>query len=279
MHTEPLESGRVIASRYRIEEILGAGTSATVYRGLRLSDGHGVAIKILRDEALAHAGLRRRFEREGAALAAMAHPNVIGVLELGEVREGPFLVMEHLRGCTLEKVLRHETLSIGLALDILDQLLAGLGFAHAHGVLHRDVKPENVFLAMRDDAAFCEVWGRQSGLTARGTIQGTPAYMAPEHVFGPDIDARSDVYAAGVLAHEMLTGRVPFEAPTLTELFQLHAVATVRPLREARPELESSPELEVVVQRALAKRPEHRFADASEMRAALASAFPQRRRR
>jgi eukaryotic-like serine/threonine-protein kinase len=275
--------GSTIANRYVLESALGSGAMGSVFRARR-TDGLPVAIKVLHGEALTRWDLRRRFEREASALASVVHPNVIGVLEFGEADGALFLAMELLAGDTLETLLARERLAPEVAVTIADQMLAGLAFAHAHGILHRDMKPDNVFLAKSPDgtttvklldfglAKFAdgETWGPRTVLTVQGAIMGTPAYMAPEQVFGPSVDARTDVYGAGVVLFEMLTGSWPFVAEELTDLFRAHAIEPPPTLRAMRPELEARPELDAVVQRALAKAPADRFADAREMRLALA---------
>jgi serine/threonine protein kinase len=278
-----LSVGSTIAGRYVLDAELGAGAMGAVFRGRR-ADGLPVAIKVLHGEALARWDLRRRFEREASALAAATHPNVIGVLEFGEAEGALFLVMELLEGTTLDERLSRERLAPDVAVAIADQMLAGLAFSHALGILHRDVKPENLFLAQGADGAvtaklldfglakFADggTWGPHTVLTKQGAIMGTPAYMAPEQIFGPTVDARSDVYGAGVVLFEMLTGSWPFVAEELTDMFRAHAVEPPPALAAMRPELEAHPALEAVVQRALAKAPADRFADAREMRFALA---------
>ena len=274
--------GTVIGGRYTLEAQLGVGAMGAVYRARRL-DGVPVAIKFLYGEALRREEFRRRFEREASALATIAHPHVIGVLELGDLDGMPFMVMELLEGGTLEDLLAQRRLDPEEALAIADQMLAGLAFAHAHGILHRDLKPENIFLAQQPDGRRSaklldfglvkftdrESWGQHSVLTQEGAILGTPAYMAPEQVFGPEVDASTDVYGAGVVLFELLTGTWPFISEHTNELFRAHALEPVPPLDSARPDLRARPELEAVVQRALAKKREERFADASEMRQAL----------
>jgi serine/threonine protein kinase len=280
---QALQPGQIFFDRYVVDVQIGEGGMGVVYRARRLADHLPVAIKLLQGEALTRPDLRKRFQREAVALSALTHPNVIGVLEFGEIGPALFLVMELLEGMTVEAVLESRSLAPDMALGIADQLLAGLGYVHAHGVLHRDVKPENMYLARQADGshvvklldfglvkftdrgAFAE--GTQ--LTAAGAMLGSPPYMAPEQIFGQAVDARTDVYAAGVTLYELLTGSWPFLGEEVTDLFRAHAQAPVPPLAAMRPELEFHPELDALIERAMAKAPEHRFADAREMRAAL----------
>jgi eukaryotic-like serine/threonine-protein kinase len=275
--------GQHFADRYVIETQIGEGGMGIVYRARRLSDRLPVAIKLLQGEALTRPDLRKRFEREAIALSALTHPNVIGVLEFGELGPALFLVMELLDGMSVESVLESRALAPEMALGIADQLHAGLGYVHAHGILHRDVKPENMYLAKQPDGThvvklldfglvkFTDkgAFGEGTQLTADGAMMGSPPYMAPEQIFGDTVDARTDVYAAGVVLYELLTGSWPFVGEEIGDLFRAHAQAPVPALSVMRPELEARAELDAVIQRAMAKRREDRFADAREMRAAL----------
>ncbi|MCC7539734.1 MAG: serine/threonine protein kinase [Deltaproteobacteria bacterium] len=275
--------GAVLGGRYRLAELIGTGTSGAVFRALR-DDGPAFAIKVLRRDALAHDELRRRFEREASALSTLTHPNVIGVLELGEVEGAPFLVMELLEGETLDALLSRENLAPEVSVEIADQLLAGLAHAHAHGILHRDVKPANVFLARQPSGGRIaklldfglvkfghgSAFGVHTTLTERGAILGTPAYMSPEQVLGREVDARTDVYAAGVVLFELMTGTWPFVEEDVTDMFRAHARDPVPALGSVREGLVTRPELDALVRKAMAKRPPDRFADAREMRIALA---------
>lgn len=279
--------GQVIAERYRVIAALGEGTFGAVYDVLRLADGQRFAMKILKDE-VSTAESRARLRREATALSTLAHPSVVAVVELGEHEGRLFLVTELLVGTPLDAVMAAAMLAPELALKIMDRVLGGLAFAHAMGVAHRDLKPGNVFLVggsvpLADEstlqvklldfglAKFHEpaAFGHHTALTGAGAIMGTPDYMAPEQVFGRHVDGRADVYAAGILLFELLTGRVPFVCDELTELFRAHAAQKPPSLGEVRPDLHFVPELEALVQKALSKQPDDRYADARAMRTAL----------
>lgn len=277
----PLAPGVSLAG-HQIEALLGGGAMGTVYRA-RAADGAPVALKVLHQVALERWDLRRRFEREAQALAALSHQNVIGVRELGEADGRLFLAMELLDGETLEARLVRERLDPDEALVIADAVLAGLAYAHAHGILHRDVKPDNVFLARTPRGVVPKLldfglakhtgdlpWGPQTLLTSQGMLLGTPAYMAPEQILSAPVDARVDVYAMGAMLFEMLTGTFPFVSEEVSELFRMHLSQPPPTLEEARHDLGVTPDLEAVVRRALAKDPGARFTDAGEMRRALA---------
>lgn len=281
--------GTVVAGRYRVEARLGEGTFGAVHRVTRLADGAALAMKILKPEASADPETRGRLRREATALSALAHPNVVSVAELGEDADGRmFLVTELLAGRALDAVLAAGPPPPIEALRIVDQVLGGLAFAHAMGVAHRDLKPGNVFLA--DGAGGPptvklldfglakfhdpEAWGHHTKLTKAGAVMGTPEYMAPEQIFGPKVDARADVYAAGILLFELLTGRTPFPYDDLTDLFRAHAAEPPPSLAAVAPTRRFAPALETLLARALAKRPDDRFADARAMRTALARVPP-----
>jgi len=265
-----------------LESVLGEGAMGVVFRGRRAKDGVRAAIKFLRGDALERADLRKRFEREARALRSIAHPNVLSVLGYGSDGDVPYLVTELLEGRTLDSLLQSARLDPDRALAIGDQILSGLGCAHHHGIIHRDVKPENVYL-VKDGAGeraklidFGLVrfgdnarGGAASVLTAMGTVMGSPAYMAPEQGFGQEATERSDVYSAGVVLYELLTGAWPFVAEEVSDMIRMHALAPIPPLAESRPELEVAPALEAVITKALAKKSAERFADAREMQRAL----------
>jgi serine/threonine protein kinase len=278
-----LPPGAIVLGRYRIEGPLGAGTMGAVYRASGLPGGRAagleVALKHLPGDPRTADDPRRRLEREARALAAAAHPNVVSVIELDHDDAGLYLVTELVTGGTLEKLLAQRRLELRSALALADQVLAGLGHAHALGILHRDVKPANVLLDHDGRAKLVDfglakfhdqgTWGEQSTLTSQGAILGTPAYMAPEQVFGPTVDARSDVYSAGVLAFELLTGSWPFVAEDTVDILRAHATETPPRLGATRGDVDFSPELEQWIARALAKSPSDRWSDARTMRIAM----------
>ena len=275
--------GSTIADRYILDSLLGEGAMGAVYAGRRLADGLPVAVKILLPEIAANEEMRKRFVREATALSTLQHPNIIGVLEFGEIASSCFLVMERLHGESLGTYTEEHPVTPETALVIADQMLAGLGFAHMHGVLHRDVKPDNLFVATQADGSRIiklldfglvkfvdrEAWNDQSTLTAQGTILGSPPYMPPEQIFGQTVDARADVYSAGVVLFELLTGIWPFMAEEVSEIFRAHALDPVPKLETARATLRVVPELDALIAKAMEKSPDQRFADARAMRTAL----------
>jgi hypothetical protein len=276
--------GRKLDGRYDVLARLGEGGMGVVYRGRQAKLGRFVAIKVLHEDAAAIPEWRRRFEREAKALSALAHPNVVPVTDFGIDRGVRFLVMELLQGKTLAALIKEGPLPLWRALDIARQLLRGLAFAHGKGIVHRDLKPANVFLQELPDQAdhvrlldfgmvkFLEGSGSRTvpeHLTRTGVMLGTPAYMSPEQVTGAPADARSDVYAAGAVLFELLAGRRPFVADTYEGCVGAHLTQPVPSLAKVRSGIARATLFQAVIERAMAKKPPARFADADAMLAAL----------
>jgi serine/threonine-protein kinase len=276
--------GRVLDGRYEVLGRLGAGGVGFVYRAKDAKLGRLVALKVLQQHAAALAEWRRRFEREAKALSALAHPNIVTVTDSGIDDGLPYLVMELLQGKTLADLIKEGPLPSSRALDIARQVLRGLAFAHGKGIVHRDLKPANVFLQALPDQAdhvrlldfgmakFLEGSGSRSlvdNLTRAGTVFGTPSYMSPEQGRAEPVDARTDVYAAGVVLFEILTGRTPFAGDSFQEIMKAHLLDPIPSLADARPDLSIAAFLQPVVDRAMAKKPVERYPDAASMLAAL----------
>lgn len=255
-----------------------------VYRADRMDGTGQVAIKVLNEDCTGNADLRERFEREARALFGLGHPNILDVQDYG-VLDGvqPFLVMELLTGRTLESLVEDAPLDPALALELAGQLLSGLAFAHAQGVLHRDLKTENIFVLTQPDGSLRaklldfglvkfvddDRWGEGRKLTVAGSVMGSPAYMSPEQGTGAPMDARSDVYSAGVVLYELLTGSWPFVAESRVEMLKAHLLYPVPSLAAGREGLGVRPELDALIAKAMAKESTDRFADASAMLGAL----------
>lgn len=283
--------GVELDGRYRLAERVGEGAMGVVYRADRIADGSGqVAIKVLNESCSSQPDLRERFEREARALFALEHPNIIDVQDFGvtPTTMQPYLVMELLDGLSLDEMVDAEKLDPMQALEVGRQLIAGLACAHAQGVLHRDLKTENVFVVRHPGGRMQaklldfglvkfvddERWGEGRKLTVAGSVMGSPAYMSPEQGTGGTMDARSDVYSAGVVLYELLTGTWPFSADSRIEMLKAHLLEPVPALAAGRAGLSARPELDVLLQKALAKEAADRFGDATEMLAAL-DAVPQ----
>ncbi len=275
--------GATLDGRYRILEVLGEGGMGTVHSAIDLGSGEMVAVKTLWPELAAKPASRERFEREARALFALDHPHVVDVRDFGIADGVPYIVTELLVGRTLEQAIDAAPLEPGLAVRYAREILSALAFSHAQGVVHRDLKSANVFLKLvpgRGEVAKLldfglvrfidgDQWGTGATLTADGEVMGSPGYISPEQTCGQRADATSDVYSAGCLLFELLTGRWPFEKETRTAMFRAHLLETPPSLREARPGLVARKELESLVARALAKKREDRFRDAVAMLSAL----------
>jgi eukaryotic-like serine/threonine-protein kinase len=273
--------GALVGDRYRIVEMLGEGGMGTVWTAEHLELHRKVAIKVLQKSIGDDPDMRRRFEREAHTLAAMAHPNVVALNDYGIWRGNPYLVMELLEGRTLRDLLDEKgTLPFERARGIEQQILRALAYAHGRGVIHRDLKPGNVFLqALPDevdhvkilDFGFAKFVNQPAGsfVSKDGIAVGTPAYMAPEQGVSV-VDERADVYAAGVLLFEMLSGRRPFEGEPLAMIRARREHDAPR-LGQVVSGAKVTPALESCLARALARRPADRFATCEQLGAALSA--------
>ena len=264
-----------LADRYRIERELGAGGMATVYLAHDIKHEREVAIKVLREDLSVSLGAGR-FLREIKIAAGLQHPHILPLLDSGEADGLLFFVMPYVKGQSLrERLARDGELPVHEAVRLLTEVVDALAEAHAHGVVHRDIKPDNVMLSGRHALvtdfgvakAISEATGR-SMITTLGIAVGTPTYMSPEQaVADPHVDHRSDIYAVGVMAYEMLSGRPPFVGSTPQQVLAVHVTEAPDPVSKRRPGLPTA--LEALVMRCLAKRPADRFQTAAELHAAL----------
>jgi serine/threonine protein kinase len=281
--------GHCIDERYRLEAVIGVGGLGSVYRATHTKLQRPVAVKLLHETFGQSQIQRGRFAREAKALAALQHPNIVAVLDYGVSEARPYLVMELLEGETLSQRLHEGPLPLESALQTVQQLLEALSFMHRAQLVHRDVKPSNVFLIRTPDGhdrvkvldfglakftATPMVVNSDPTLTRDGAILGTPAYMSPEQATGEIVDARSDVYAVGVILFRMLSGRLPFEGDAIQQV-RSHLIAPVPPLKRPDPDPEIDTALEALIGRAMAKRREDRFSDAGQMLRALVENFPR----
>lgn len=287
--------GAVVGGRYRITDLLGEGGMGSVYRARDIDSGRQVAVKVLRPT---EATAIKRFGREAKAAMSIVHPNVCRVHDYGTLTSGaPYLVMDLLEGETLrDRIAALRSLSLADAIAMQTQLLAALSAAHAKGVLHRDVKPANVFVTSRRNApltiqlidfglakliptrviASVAADDGGTGLTKTNVIPGTPFYLSPEQVAGArDLDERVDVWAAAVTFFEALTGRRPFNANDFPRLAAAIAKTDAPPLSGFRADLPR--DLDAIVARALARDRDRRYATAAEFRAALVTFWEARR--
>ena len=275
--------GQLIEGRYRVLAQIGRGGMGVVYRVEHVTLKKELALKLLLPELGRSEELARRFEREAEAAARLSHGNIIQVTDFGRTADGQlFLVMELLEGPSLAEVLTGGTaLPVDRALHIERQILRALEHAHQAGVVHRDLKPDNIVLVERDgesdvvkllDFGIAKLSGPDETpgaevLTQAGMIYGTPAYLSPEQALGEPIDKRADLYAAGIILYEMLAGRRPFVATSALELVSMHITQKARPVTQAAPLVTQM--LSDAVDRALEKRRDDRWQDALSFLAAL----------
>jgi serine/threonine protein kinase len=276
----PLEQGRpVVDSKYQLVRCIGQGAMGMVYVARHLRLGKHFALKLLRPDLMSSSEMTLRFEQEARAASAIGHPHIVEVTDLGQSPEGfLFLVMEMLTGKTLADLLDDGRVRPPRAIDICCQILDGLEAAHGQKVVHRDLKPENVFLCSRFDRedfvkildfgiARCFDDPNAVRLTQTGLVMGTPHYMAPEQARGKEADHRVDVYAAGVMLYEMVTGEQPFVGSNYNQVMMEVIKGEYPRPRELAPEVPAA--LESVILRAMALEPPRRYQNATEFRRAL----------
>ena len=283
--------GQVFEGRYRVEALLGRGGFGSVYRAIQLAiSGRPVALKVLRRDLAQSLEQVGRFQREAHAASRLMHPNTIRVIDFGQTEQGDlFLVTELLLGEPLSRVMRRERcLPVDRTVHIVSQVCKSLAEAHDAGIVHRDIKPDNIFLhEVRGETDLVKVLdfgvaklaateGSPSSLTQTGAVVGSPAYMAPEQALGKRVDGRTDLYAVGVVLYEMLGGRLPFLSEQILELLTAHVVSPVPPLRNL---VDVPAALSDLVHECLAKDPDDRPASADELRERLEAVVgaPQRR--
>ena len=264
--------GVTINDRFTIVSKIGAGGMGAVYRARQLGMNRDVAVKVLLRELTENEVVLRRFHLEALAVSKLKHPNTIQIFDFGETDDGLlYIAMELLEGRPLAKVLGDEKqVSVERALHIIEQTAKSLREAHSKGIVHRDLKPDNIFLqSVGEDGDFAKVLdfgvakvaegdGQQKTLTKAGSIFGTPKYMSPEQSRGGEIDARSDIYAMGIILYELLTGRVPFNADNPLGILIKHLQEQPPTFQQIRPDLVIPEQVELFVHRMLAKAVDQR---------------------
>lgn len=269
--TDARKVGFLIDGKYRLKAKLGSGAMATVFEAEHVALGRGVAIKMLHESSLRSRGAVLRFIREARLASSIGHPNICEVYDIGDLPDGsPYMVMELLRGRSLaERIAAQGRLPAPDAIQVVTEVLAALQAAHGAGVIHRDIKPENIYLARRNtgpcmvkllDFGILKPSQDRSSLTRAGTVMGTPFYMAPEQARGDKIDMRVDLWAAGAVLYEALTGRRPFQGNSYFELMQSILLRPARNPLELRSDL--PPGFLPILDRALEKEPGARYPDA-----------------
>lgn len=275
--------GRLIDGRYRLGARLGEGGFGLIYEAVQVAMNREVVIKVLPSALATNSEARHRFRREAQAASSLSHPNVVTVHDFGCTRDGlPYIVMERVRGGTLADLVALGPLSPERAAWLVGQVLHAVQEAHAAGIVHRDLKPQNVLVTYAGggaehvkvvDFGLARLMDSSvTAITCPGRALGSPLFMSPEQARGDVVGPRADLYACGALLFTLLTGRPPFVGRTPVAIAAQHLVAPV-------PGFDAPGGLQLVVRRALAKRPEDRFGSAREMCAALGRAMASDRRR
>jgi serine/threonine-protein kinase len=275
--------GCTVHGRYEIESVLGKGGMGTVYQVRHKTLGKRFALKVLRREVAIDADSVQRFIQEAQIAATVKHPYLADVSDCGEITSAdvpalgaahlPFFVMEMLKGQSLGDRLRARgSIDAALAAEILKQCALGLSAAHAAGVVHRDLKPDNIFLSESEGRLVCKILDfgvakilSKAKLTKAGTVFGTPCYMAPEQASGGTLDGRTDIYALGVVMYEALSGRVPFSDETHMGVLTKHVFEVPEPIELVVEDPRTLGPLGPIVMRCLEKDPDARYADAMEL--------------
>ncbi len=257
---------------YRVVEQIGSGGMATVYKAYHAAMDRYVAVKVLPEQLSRDAELRKRFQREAQVVAKLEHLHILPVYDYGEAGGRLYLVMRYIEAGTLKEYMGGQRLSLAQAGRILHQVGSALDHAHRLGVVHRDVKPNNVLVDAHGDCYLADfglarIMEASLKLTATGVGMGTPAYMSPEQGQGVKIDARSDIYSLGVMLYEMVTGQVPYQAETPLAVVLQHISAPLPLPSKVNPQID--PQVERVILKALAKNPDDRFQKAGELIAAF----------
>ncbi len=282
-----LRRGDVIGAKYLVRGTLGIGGFAVVYDAEHSGLGKAVAIKVMHLDADTPPGLLERFRQEARISALVHHPNVLDVYDTGSLEDGsPYLVMERIEGETLYRRMTRRGLSVPALVEVARQLLAGLSVLAEHGIVHRDIKPENIMLhspsrsltvvkildfgisKLAADVRLSEpTHSHRRYPTYKGAMIGTPHYMSPEQIRGEAVDARSDLYALGVVLYEALTGRVPYDGASLNALVLAALNEDIKPVCASRPDCPA--ELERIVLKAMSRDRNERYAYPHEMLAEL----------
>ncbi|MBW2261802.1 MAG: protein kinase [Deltaproteobacteria bacterium] len=274
--------GKTILGHFKILEIAGAGSMGTVYKATQLEIDRTVAVKILHPELANQSDAVLRFHREAKVVSTLSHPNIVHIYLFGHLPDGNlYIIQEFIKGRSLAVDMSSGPLGLRRSVHIGDQILSAISDAHGHGVIHRDLKPENIMLtAVGDDSDFVKILDfgvakritTQTFATRDGLIFGSPRYISPEAAQGERVDQRSDLYSLGVMLYQMLCGEPPFESRKPVQLLMEH-IKTKPPPLKSRPGASDVPDqVEGIVMKLLAKKPEHRYPTALAAREALIDA-------
>src|SRR5436190_2328395 len=270
--------GELIADRYELEELVGSGGMSSVYKAHDRLLERSVALKILHEQYTRDEDYVERFRREARSVAQLTHPNIVTVIDRGEQDGRQFIVFEYVDGENLKELVEregplpvHEVIELGL------QVARGLSFAHENGLVHRDVKPQNVLLDGDGRAKVTDFGIARSldvdGMTITGTIMGTSNYIAPEQARGEPVDEQSDIYSLGCVLYELLAGEVPFDGDNFVAVAMRHVNDPVPSVRDTRPDV--PPRLDWAIQQAMAKDHEQRYASMGEFAAELEGCYAE----
>jgi len=271
--------GTVLMERYRLEELIGEGGMASVYRALDLRTGHRVAVKFLRQEFHNNPEFLDRFRREATAASRMSHHNIVNLLDIGDDPKNPYLVFEFVDGKTLKEIITdHGRLPQATAVQITIRILSALRHAHEAGIIHRDIKPQNILVDRQgyikvSDFGIARMVGTNTMLDSEGktSVMGSVHYFSPEQARGETATVSSDLYSVGVVLYEMLTGTVPFEGETPVAIAIQHVQVAPKPVRQLSPAVSQA--LENVVAKAMEKDAKLRYPSALLMAQALHAAL------
>jgi len=275
--------GTVLADRYRIARLIGEGGMGQVYEAQHVNINKRFAIKLLRPEIVSNPEAVARFRQEAWSASSIGHENIIEIDDFATLPSGSvYLAMEYLAGRSLAERMRDGApVDVGEGLELFSQVARGLSAAHDKGIIHRDMKPENIFIAERHgramvkilDFGIAKVSGAEgaSSLTRTGAIFGTPHYMSPEQAMGNSLDHRSDIYSVGVIMYEVFTGRVPFEAESFMGILTKHITVVPKRPTEMAPDRNIPEEIEEMILRAMAKEPAERYQSMHDLFADLQS--------
>jgi predicted Ser/Thr protein kinase len=270
--------GELIAGRYELEELVGSGGMSSVYRAHDRLLERRVALKILHEQFTRDEDYVERFRREARAVAQLTHPNIVTVIDRGEQDGRQFIVFEYVDGMNLKELVAQEgRLSPREAIELGLQVARGLAFAHDQGLVHRDVKPQNVLLDADGRAKVTDFGIAHAvdvdGMTITGTIMGTSNYIAPEQARGQPVDEQTDVYSLGCVLYELLAGEVPFDGDSFVAIAMRHVNDPVPSVREVRPDV--PPRLDWAIQRAMAKDHDDRFDSMTDFAAELEASYAE----
>ena len=261
-------TGRLLAGRYRLVEQVGVGGMAIVYRAIDENTGHYVAVKLLRPDLAHDADYVTRFQREAEAASKMTHHNIVNLTDVGMDGDNRFLVMEFVSGRTLKQIIQEKgRLSSRTATQITIRILSALQHAHENGIIHRDIKPQNILVNTEGHVKVADFGiariANSATLTKGDVVMGSVHYFSPEQASGQPADERSDIYSVGVVLYEMLTGRVPFDGENQVAIAMQHIHNRPTPIEKIAPDVPAS--LNAVCMKALAKNPIYRYQTAKEM--------------